>query len=156
MYGWAPLAILGEEIIKLGIPNKDELAASLLTQNFPESLEEEMTELEHETFHTSQGSTPSTRRVEPESTSPPSAGVYLGIWNIYATIPQFVATFIAVVAFRIMEPGKGIQGTGPPAGGPSDGTENHTGPSSGTATCLAIGAVCSCVAAALTFRLRKF
>jgi solute carrier family 45, member 1/2/4 len=156
MYGWAPLAILGEEITKLGIPNDDELAASLLAYNVLESHEEEMAELEHSSSHAIQDSTAPVHRITPSAMPPPSTGVYLGIWNIYATVPQFVATFIAIVTFHILEPGKGIQGTGPPTGGLSHGVKDHTSSLSGTATCLAIGAVCSCVAAALTFRLRKF
>lgn len=96
------------------------------------------------------------------------AGIYLGIHNIFATIPQFLATFISMVVFSILEPGQSPELA---AGGASasssssslhatDGAEQTPGNVarsglSGTAVCLAIGAVFQLVAAAQSFRMRK-
>ena len=85
-----------------------------------------------------------------EPYSPPSevAGIYLGILNIFCTIPQFLGTFISMVAFSILEPGKS-----PELGGGE--VKKVLGGLSGTAVCLAIGAVCSGIAALRIFRMRK-
>jgi solute carrier family 45 protein 1/2/4 len=34
------------------------------------------------------------------------AGVYFGIFNLYVTLPQFLGTFISMVVFSTLEPGK--------------------------------------------------
>lgn len=34
------------------------------------------------------------------------SGIYIGILNIYATLPQFVGTFISSVTFSMLEPGR--------------------------------------------------
>lgn len=46
---------------------------------------------------------------EPEdsdSSTGETAGVYLGIHNLFTTLPQFVGTFISMLVFSILEPGK--------------------------------------------------
>lgn len=35
-----------------------------------------------------------------------TAGIYLGILNLFTTLPQFVGTFISMAVFAIFEPGK--------------------------------------------------
>ena len=82
------------------------------------------------------------------------AGVYLGIWNIFATVPQFIATFVAMIAFSILEPGRSPELSDGDGKGDGAGEWKKEG-LSGTAVCLAIGAVCSFVAAARTWGLRK-
>ena len=107
-----------------------------------------------------------------------TAGVYLGIWNIFDTMPPPIATFISMIVFSILEPGLSpelggsLNGLGDnPAGGRGNGTVAPGGGGgggtgsgkaefikpglSGTAVLLAIGAVCSFVAAGQSFRLRK-
>ncbi|KAK1073827.1 hypothetical protein LTR48_009336, partial [Friedmanniomyces endolithicus] len=37
------------------------------------------------------------------------SGVYLGILNIYTTLPQFVGTGISWLVFSILEPGKSLE-----------------------------------------------
>lgn len=35
-----------------------------------------------------------------------TAGIYLGILNLFTTLPQFVGTFISMIVFSLLEPGK--------------------------------------------------
>jgi solute carrier family 45 protein 1/2/4 len=150
MYGWAPLAIMGEEINKLESAANTQTAYTTITQDGEET---ELSrpgslDLSHD----------DNTLVEGQGDSVGVAGVYLGIWNIFATIPQFIATFIAMITFAILEPGKNSELTGGP-GGPDggDGADKVIAQGlSGTAVCLAIGAVCSLVAATQSFRLRKY
>ena len=82
------------------------------------------------------------------------AGIYLGIHNIFATVPQFLATFISMIVFSILEPGQS-----PELAAAAGGTEEKavvTGGLSGTAVCLAIGAVFQVVAAAQSLRMRRY
>ena len=84
---------------------------------------------------------------EPSASTGELAGIYLGVLNVFTTLPQFMATFISMVVFYIMEPG-----TSP---------ELHDGgsvaPVSGTnaiSVCLAIGAISSIGAGLACRRLR--
>lgn len=90
------------------------------------------------------------------------AGVYLGVLNVYTTLPQFVGTFISWVVFSLFEPGKTEAGD---ASGGADGADggkhvdhkqylNLKGVNS-IAVCLFIGAVCAVVAAGTTRKLAK-
>lgn len=93
------------------------------------------------------------------------AGIYLGIHNIFATIPQFLATFVSMVVFSILEPGQspelanagggGMAESGEGGGG-AEGEGGKTDGLSGTAVCLAIGAVFQFVAAAKSLRMRRY
>ena len=169
MYGWAPLAIMGEEINKLEASSNSNPAYASLSRT-----EDNTVELPDSSSHVSRHSIDSndpqpSQFLEDtsDSDSVGMAGVYLGIWNIFATIPQFIATFIAMVTFMILEPGKSGElngGNGAPGDGVGggNGTAPGTGdgevPSglSGTAVCLAIGAVCSLVASTQSFRMRRY
>ena len=136
MYGWAPLAIMGEEINKLENPANGQASSLIDRDNSFELTRRSPTRGEEETIL-------------------PTAGIYLGIWNIYATIPQFLATFIAMIVFSILEPGKSpelTKGDGEKLG---DASRSPVLGLSGTAVCLTIGAVCSFVAGIRTFRLRR-
>ena len=140
MYGWAPLAIMGEEINKLESSANAATAYTRITNDGGMEL--------------SRPSIESSSLSEGSSNSVGMAGVYLGIWNIFATIPQFIATFIAMITFTILEPGKNSELSG--GEGSGSGDEIVIQGLSGTAVCLAIGAVCSFVAATQSFRMRKF
>ena len=77
------------------------------------------------------------------------SGIYLGILNIYTTLPQFVGTGISWIVFSILEPGKSPE-LAPDAqlsDAPPEGL-------SGISVCLFIGAVSAAVAAYATRRLR--
>lgn len=78
------------------------------------------------------------------------AGVYLGILNLYCTMPQFVGTFISWIVFSILEPGKS-----PELAKEAHPDEHHStdGPNA-IAVCLFIGALSAVGAAYATSRLK--
>lgn len=78
------------------------------------------------------------------------AGIYLGILNLYTTLPQFVATGISMIVFSILEPGKS-----PELAKDAHPDEHHgtDGPNA-IAVCLFIGALSSVGAAYATRRLK--
>lgn len=75
------------------------------------------------------------------------AGVYLGILNLFTTLPQFIGTFISMLVFHIFEPGhspelhEGVAAT------------ERQGPNA-IGICLFVGALCALGAAYATHRLR--
>jgi solute carrier family 45 protein 1/2/4 len=78
------------------------------------------------------------------------SGIYFGILNIYSTLPQFVATFIAMIVFQILEPGKS-----PELAHEADPSEHHgtDGPNA-ISVCLFIGGLSAVGAAYASKRLR--
>lgn len=88
---------------------------------------------------------------DPASTGE-TAGVYLGILNLFTTLPQFVGTFISMAVFSLLEPG-----THPELH--QDGsTEDVRDPPSGVnaiAVCLFIGALSAVGAAYATRSMGK-
>lgn len=76
------------------------------------------------------------------------SGIYFGILNIYTTLPQFVGTFISLIVFSVLEPGKS-----PELAGEAGGEVRKEGPN-GIAICLFIGALSTLGAAYATRRLR--
>jgi len=88
---------------------------------------------------------------EPPASTGEGSGVYLGILNLYTTLPQFVGTFISWIVFSILEPGKS-----PELAKEAHPDEHHStdGPN-GIAVCLFIGALSAVVAAWATTRLRR-
>jgi solute carrier family 45, member 1/2/4 len=80
------------------------------------------------------------------------AGIYLGVLNVYTTLPQFVGTFVSWVVFSILEPGKSDVS--------DDDPEHHKwldvkkDAPNAIAVCLFIGACCAVVSAEATRRLR--
>jgi solute carrier family 45 protein 1/2/4 len=78
------------------------------------------------------------------------SGLYFGILNIYTTIPQFVGTFISLIVFSILEPGKS-----PELAQDAHPDEHHgTDGPNGIAVCLFIGAISTLGAAYATKKLR--
>jgi solute carrier family 45, member 1/2/4 len=84
------------------------------------------------------------------------SGVYLGVLNVYTTLPQFVGTFISWIVFSLLE-------SAPPSGGAekSEGNNgsllnaaNGEGPNA-ISVCLFIGSISAVVAAEATRRLRR-
>ena len=78
------------------------------------------------------------------------SGIYFGILNIYATLPQFIGTFISTIVFAIVEPGKSpeLSGDAPP-----DDKASTNGPNA-ISVCLFIGAMSTLGAAWATRKLR--
>ncbi|MCJ1400260.1 hypothetical protein MMC11_003464 [Xylographa trunciseda] len=146
MYGWAPLAIMGEEINKLAAAANPHATYARLSQDGSSSVQLGRASSDSEP--------PSTANDAATRGTEGMAGIYLGIWNIFATIPQFLATFIAMITFSVLEPGRSRElGDGPGAEGPDEGARRGL---SGTAVCLAVGALCSFVAATQSFRMRRY
>ncbi|KAI4686366.1 uncharacterized protein J4E84_005643 [Alternaria hordeiaustralica] len=86
----------------------------------------------------------------PSSSGGASSGQYLGIMNLYTTLPQFMGTGISWVVFSILEPGKSPElSEAPPE-------EHHKtdGPNA-IAVCLFIGACSACMAVVATRRLGR-
>lgn len=79
------------------------------------------------------------------------SGVYLGILNVYTTLPQFIGTFISWIVFSILEPGKS-----PELAHEAHPSEHHStdGPNA-IAVCLFIGALAAVVASYRTERYRR-
>lgn len=79
------------------------------------------------------------------------SGVYLGILNLFTTIPQFIGTMISWAVFSMLEPGKS-----PELAKEAHPSEHHPkdGPNA-IAVCLFIGALSTGVAAYATNRLRR-
>lgn len=71
------------------------------------------------------------------------SGLYLGILNIFTTLPQFIGTFISWIVFSILEPGKS-----PELAKEAHPDEHHStdGPNA-IAVCLFIGALAAVLAA---------
>jgi solute carrier family 45 protein 1/2/4 len=79
------------------------------------------------------------------------AGVYLGILNLFVTLPQFIGTFISWAVFSILAPGKS-----PELATDAHADEHHpTGGPNAIAVCLFIGALSAAMAAYATHRLKN-
>ncbi|EKD19295.1 uncharacterized protein L3040_009265 [Drepanopeziza brunnea f. sp. 'multigermtubi'] len=126
---WAPNTFMGIEVNRLGSQSRRLSSLSPLESG---SLEK--------------GSPPP----EPPASGELS-GLYFGILNIYAVIPQFISTFISMVIFSILEPGKS-----PELAHDADPLEVHStdGPNA-IAVCLFIGALSTIGAAFATKKLRN-
>jgi len=135
---WAPFTFLGVEISRLSQPNRRN-SYGHLTRNSIELDSPAQLHLDHGNAEEAHGSTGA------------SSGAYLGIMNLYTTLPQFVGTFISWGVFSILEPGKS-----PELAKEAHPDEHHStdGPNA-IAVCLFIGAVSAVVAALATRRLRR-
>ena len=131
---WAPFTFLGVEINRLSQSNHSYGHLS-------------RTSIELEPVHLGHGQH---EEAAPGPTGE-SSGKYLGIMNLYTTLPQFVGTAISWVVFSVLEPGKS-----PELSKGSDESEQHgtDGPNA-IGVCLFIGAICAGVAALATRRLGK-
>lgn len=92
---------------------------------------------------------------ENESTTGELAGIYLGVLNVYTTLPQFLGTFISWIVFSILEPDRTATTTG--AGQQEDDAQWMDLNSEGAnpiGVCLFIGAMSALVAAEATRRMR--
>jgi solute carrier family 45 protein 1/2/4 len=142
--GWASFALIGTEINKLSSPN------SSSNTNYARLSPDDDLELAPSTLHIRHASDLSTSS-DPDigntsgasSSTGEMAGVYLGVLNIFTTLPQFVGTGISTLVFSILEPGKS-----PELAQHASPEEHHgTDGFSGIGVCLFIGAICSAWAA---------
>jgi hypothetical protein len=133
---WAPFAFLGVEINRLNQenPSYSQVGRSSMEMTSPTHVNNSSLE---------EGSS--------SSSSGASSGAYLGIMNLYTTLPQFVGTFISWAVFSLLEPGKS-----PELAKEAHPDEQHStdGPNA-IAVCLFIGACSASVAAWATRRLKR-
>lgn len=81
------------------------------------------------------------------------AGIYLGILNLFITLPQFIGSFMSFIVFAILEPGKSPELA--EGGGDKDQPpEVHKGVNAIAVTML-LGGLGSIVAAYRTYKLPK-
>ncbi|KAL9636728.1 MAG: hypothetical protein Q9164_002643 [Protoblastenia rupestris] len=80
-----------------------------------------------------------------------TAGIYLGILNLFTTLPQFVGTFISMIVFSILEPGKSPELH---EDGTHEDIQQAADKPNGIAVCLFIGAVSAVGAAYATRRMK--
>ena len=82
------------------------------------------------------------------------AGVYLGVLNVYTTLPQFVGTFISWIVFSLLEPGLNDHDA-------ETDPDHHRwlnikkNAPNAIAVCMFIGALCSLVSAEAARRLKR-
>jgi solute carrier family 45 protein 1/2/4 len=140
MQCWAPFTFLGIELNRLNSDSNSQPSGTM--QKDRDSLDISTSEKEKLlSFDSEKG---------PESTSGSNlSGAYLGILNLYTTLPQFIGTFISWAVFSILEPGKS-----PELAKHVHPDEHHStdGPNA-IAVCLFIGAIAAMVAARATLGL---
>ena len=137
----APVTFLGVEVNRMSssIPSSH-------GRGSPESIELDGTNTPPRTLHLRHEST----GAGTSSSTGELSGIYLGILNIYTTLPQFVGTAISWVVFSLLEPGKS-----PELATEAHPDEHHSADGlSGIGVCLFIGALAAVVAAWSTRRLR--
>ncbi|OQE24129.1 hypothetical protein PENFLA_c010G06068 [Penicillium flavigenum] len=156
--GWAPFAFMGVEINRLTmggyyptIPSSRSgvtMITSASLRNSAADTELDVLRLNHH------DSTDSDTDEEEHASNIPStgelAGIYLGVLNVYTTLPQFVGTFISWIVFSILEPGE------EPTNSNSDTQWMNLDKDryNAISICLFIGAISALVAAEATRRLR--
>jgi solute carrier family 45 protein 1/2/4 len=140
---WAPFTFMGVEISRLSNPHHSNGQAHAHTHaKDRDSIE--LDSLSRSTLLEKDSSSSSGSVGNP-------TGVYLGILNLYTTLPQFIGTFISWVVFSILEPGKS-----PELAKHAHPDEHHStdGPNA-IAVCLFIGALAALIASYETNKLRN-
>ena len=157
--GWAPFAFMGVEINKLttgGYTPVVPASRSGVTMITSASLRNNAADTELDVLRLNHhDSFDSDIDEEDQSSNIPStgelAGIYLGVLNVYTTLPQFVGTFISWIVFSVLEPGA------------ESSDKNNSDAQwmnldkdrpNAIAICLFIGAISALVAAEATRRLR--
>ncbi|CAI7598452.1 unnamed protein product [Penicillium viridicatum] len=156
--GWAPFAFMGVEINKLtmgGYSPAIPSSRSGVTMITSASIRNNATDTELDVLRLNHhDSTDSDTDEEEQASNIPStgelAGIYLGVLNVYTTLPQFVGTFISWIVFSVLEPGPE-----PTSDNNSDSWMNlDKDRYNAISICLFIGAISALVAAEATRRLR--
>ena len=144
---WAPYAFLGVEVNRLSSREANGAANGSAYRRLSRDDRDDSIELERP-------GSPSLSRsqhgTDDSASTGELSGIYFGILNIYTTLPQFVGTFISLIVFSILEPGKS-----PELAHDADPEEHHgtDGPNA-IAVCLFIGALSTLGAAYATRRLK--
>ncbi|RDA96083.1 hypothetical protein CP533_5869 [Ophiocordyceps camponoti-saundersi (nom. inval.)] len=143
MATWAPPALLGVEVNKMSSAYRP-LPGGMELRNVSGAHGDDDGDA---TAHLENG--PDSPAAVGKSSSAELSGIYLGILNVYTTMPQFIGAFIASIVFAILEPGSKPDLA---AGGEAKGRRG-SGPSA-ISVCLFIGACSAVVAAFATRKLR--
>lgn len=175
---WAPFAFMGVEINRMAIPSTSSRnsTVTMITSSrannrhsaYFDVTDGNNSDLEFDTSsvlrlnHRNDGDSDFDSDMEDEESASTGelAGIYLGVLNVYTTLPQFVGTFISWIVFSIFEPGRSpTQTEAEPKTGPAKSRAgqwlnlNGNGPN-GIAVCLFVGAICAMVATEATRRLK--
>lgn len=156
--GWAPFSFMGVEINKLAmnIPPSTRSGVTMITsadiRDRNAESEMDVLRLNH---HDTDSDTDTDEESGTTSSNVPStgelAGIYLGVLNVYTTLPQFVGTFISWIVFSVLEPASRKRDEA----GDSAQWMNLDGDSpNAISICLFIGAMSALIAAEATRRLR--
>lgn len=178
---WAPFAEMGIEINKLDNPSVELEGYTPLARNLEEEDshqgEDDMDDQKTPTGTThlhrrtssllstpsssTSSSSPTTLHLSHPPTDPTShlptgelSGIYLGVLNVYTTLPQLVGTFIAWIVFSLLERSKS------PTQGSDDDPDHHRwldlqhGAPNAVSVCLCVGAAAALVGAEAARRLR--
>ncbi|CAI6095568.1 unnamed protein product [Clonostachys chloroleuca] len=144
---WAPSAFLGVEV--------NRLSGTTTTENGTGHYRRlsDASDIEMPSLAPSGGALHLEHDPEPEdggthASTGELSGVYFGILNIFTTLPQFVGTFISMIVFSILEPGKS-----PELANPDEKAPSATGPNA-ISVCLFIGAMSTLYAAYATRKLK--
>ncbi|KAL8939086.1 MAG: hypothetical protein Q9211_002899 [Gyalolechia sp. 1 TL-2023] len=155
---WAPFAYMGVEVNRMTAPStilangssyrrlpapSDDFASPGPSSSFLHLNHLDRDIDDDEDTHTSTGET---------------AGIYLGILNLFSTLPQFVGTFISMIVFEILEPGKHPElhkGEDVDGGAKDEVVTKVTKGPNAIAVCLFIGAMSAVGAAYATGRMKK-
>ncbi|KAE8349953.1 MFS/sugar transport protein-domain-containing protein [Aspergillus coremiiformis] len=155
---WAPFAFMGVEINKLALGPSQASRLSGVTMITSSSIRSGAYraingDTEMDVLRLNHNDTDSDSDMEDAVSNLPStgelAGIYLGVLNVYTTLPQFVGTFISWIVFSVIEPGSTKR----------DASESHwmnldKGSPNAISICLFIGALSTLVAIEATRRLR--
>ncbi|KAL1986718.1 hypothetical protein VTN96DRAFT_5923 [Rasamsonia emersonii] len=166
--GWAPFAFMGVEINKLALEpptNPRPTAAMITSTSFrthgyqPLDTIDRNADVERDVLrlnHRNADDDSDDESLSDGSSTGELAGIYLGVLNVYTTLPQFVGTFISWVVFSILEPATPKPGDGDKPEASRDSgwiSANSDGPNA-IAVCLFIGALSALVAAEATRRFK--
>lgn len=156
---WAPFAFMGIEINRLTAPTTMLANGSsyrrLSNDDFvspsPSPTFLRLNHLDRDMDDSPSSASASASSAAADNSTGETAGIYLGILNLFTTLPQFVGTFISMIVFSILEPGKSPELH-------EDGSEEEVkkaadGPNA-IAVCLFIGAFCAMGAAYATTRMK--
>lgn len=175
---WAPFAFMGIEINRLGLPAAPRTSTATMITSADTNLRRSTyyhdsadgsssdIELDRDLLlnHRREDDTDVEEDdgMDQSSSTGELAGIYLGVLNIYTTLPQFVGTFISWIVFSILEPNKDpptpdTDQPVPPADGEKQDSHwmnlNSEGPNA-IGVCLFIGALSALIATEATRRLR--
>ncbi|KAL4935313.1 hypothetical protein BDV06DRAFT_228943 [Aspergillus oleicola] len=158
---WAPFAFMGVEINRLAMNPSQASRLSGVTMITSSTVRSggygdlNATDSEMDVLRLNHGDPDSDSDAEDGISNIPStgelAGIYLGVLNVYTTLPQFVGTFISWIVFSILEPGSTKRDDSA-----SDSTWMDLDKSTPNAIsiCLFIGALSALVAVEATRRMR--